>query len=153
MSSSSDSQSKAILGEPHGNQEYDQYPDIGEAVINDLSESQLAAFYGLMRHQARKLLFLRLGIGSKLPLSIHKTAVLLGMAVDDARALEDETLLELEEVLDPSDIAWLDKALAPSSPEEIQAEIEQEEKALGRNLSDDAQEMENEEEATDQTTG
>ncbi|MDD5726850.1 MAG: hypothetical protein PHC53_05650, partial [Patescibacteria group bacterium] len=137
MRKSPDSLSKAILGERHGFQEYDQYPDIGEAVINDLSRRRLAAFYGLKQHQARKFMFLRLGIGSQLPLSIHKAAMLLGMTLDDARTLEDDALIELEKVLSSHDVARIEKKLAPSSPEEIQAEIEQKERTSGRYESDD----------------
>lgn len=129
MSSSSDSPSKAILGEPQGNREYDpdqhdQGPEIGQAVLDDLDESQLAAFCSLKHNLGRKLLFLRLGIGSKLPLSIRQTAELLGMSKADTEELESHTLLELKKILSPSDLAWVKDLLSKSRLKKSPAEIE-----------------------------
>ncbi|MHB8830663.1 MAG: hypothetical protein ACYC44_00905 [Patescibacteria group bacterium] len=107
MSNSSDSQSKAILGEPHGNQEEDRTldntlanrPEIGELLQADLKKNGLIALYGLS-HQARKFMFLRLGIGSGIPLTLSKTAAVLSLSLDQAAELEDDALIKLEETLD-----------------------------------------------------
>ncbi len=106
MSTASPRSLKKLLGEPAGSREENldledsiiRRPEIGEKLQSDLQGTGLVALYGLSI-MARKLMFLRLGMGTGYPQTLKQTAQTLSLTKDEALTLEDEALLKLEEVL------------------------------------------------------